>query len=136
MSSSTSVDKSGKFTAASSINFKPINAVSKRDNLAEVISWLEDPNASFNVKNKVAVLEGLKELRDNVVGMDEMKLSFAKQVKLMLVDHDPYRMMNGVLYGEPGTGKSSTCKIIAKIISNMGCLGDSDLGTSNGYSLH
>lgn len=68
----------------------------------------------------------LPELRrlNKLVGMDDLKRSIVEQIIYFVQNLHNKEMMNLVLTGEPGTGKSTVGMVLSKIYSKLGILSD------------
>lgn len=71
------------------------------------------------------VLKGLREL-DEMVEIDDVKTSIVQQLQLYIVGKqrktNDKQVLNSVISGPPGVGKTSIAKILGKIWSGMGIL--------------
>lgn len=73
-----------------------------------------------NIKNLDDLIHALEEL-DQMIGMTESKNAVVAQLKFLMVNNDPDRkhMLNAVISGKPGTGKTKLATILAKIWTVM-----------------
>jgi hypothetical protein len=80
------------------------------------------PHNSFNVKDPQALIASLQELQD-IVGHEPLKRSITLQVSSLIV-LEPKRgtMLNTILCGPPGVGKSRIGEILANIWTSLGYL--------------
>ena len=69
----------------------------------------------------------LRELRD-MIGMENVKKNIVNQLLLFLQElNDPGMFFHTVLTGNPGSGKTTLCMILAKIYTSMGVLERNDI---------
>lgn len=74
------------------------------------------------IKDVKELLSPLKEL-DRMIGLDNVKTQIVNQLLLYLQNLDDKNMfLHTVITGNPGVGKTSLCKILAKIYKCMGIL--------------
>lgn len=76
-----------------------------------------------SVVDPVKLIKALKELRE-MIGNASIKESISSQILYLLSRRNAGRnvMLNTVLYGGPGTGKSKVGVMLAKIFNSLGCL--------------
>ena len=88
--------------------------------LAKLINDLEK-GISYNVENKKLLLSSLKEL-NTMIGNERMKKDIIEQLCPILIRGSNHKgfMINMILYGPPGVGKTEIGKILAKIIYSIG----------------
>jgi Cdc6-like AAA superfamily ATPase len=113
---------------------KESQPVFKRDvsesKLKKLIYSLENENTSL-IKDKKLLIDSLKRLDTEVVGMERLKEKVAQQVSLLLYQNKlksmkgiecKKKMMSVMFYGPQGTGKSSVGAIYARILYSLGYL--------------
>lgn len=89
------------------------------NNLGDLITVLDHKDSDINQKNLV---QNLNEL-NGMIGMTSLKEQIVNQILFFIQDlQEPGMFLHTVLYGPPGSGKTSCCHILAKIYSNMGIL--------------
>jgi len=101
------------------------------DMLSLIKKYQNNPSVKYNINMKALhnIREPLEEL-NNMIGMSELKNNVLDQVlyfvqglhKNMTTSSCDY--MHTVIYGPPGTGKTEIAKIMGKIYSNLGILGN------------
>lgn len=105
------------------INIPPHSEVS---DLRSLISRLEKMQKIPNVKYPKCLIKSLKQLSD-VEGMAVLKSKIAKQTSFIIFNpifqKGTHPMLNTILYGSPGVGKTKVAIILAKIWSSIGILG-------------
>lgn len=93
------------------------------DDLLEIIDKYEDiPHLEYPVdmEKLKALKEPIKELQ-NLVGMKEIKSQILDQIMFLLSQlQDDDQMLHTVLYGPPGSGKSTLGLILSKIYQALG----------------
>ena len=106
-------------------NFKMVRR--SRDGSSKFIRVLK-PLYTETESTQVAELTShLRELRD-MIGMENVKKNIVNQLLLFLQElNDPGMFFHTVLTGNPGSGKTSLCMILAKIYTSMGVLGRNDI---------
>lgn len=67
------------------------------------------------------IIPHLNEL-EKLIGMVELKQAIVKQIIYFVQDLHGSEMMNIVITGNPGTAKTTVCKILGKIYNNLGIL--------------
>ena len=94
-----------------------INSLEQDINVGVELSHIKEPNLLLN---------SLKDLRDNIISMDGLKDQIAEQtfkmIKKLKAGLKNDKMLNAVICGEPGTGKSTVAKKFANICNNLGIL--------------
>ncbi|PCJ29221.1 MAG: hypothetical protein COA94_02060 [Rickettsiales bacterium] len=93
------------------------------------------------VKNTTMLLNSLKDLRD-MVGLSELKESISLQTTMLIElmgSDDELGMLNVILYGPPGVGKTKVAIILSRIWLSLGYLDDNGttkemIDTSGKYS--
>lgn len=87
-----------------------------------------DPSIHYicNIDMKIlhSITESLKEL-NNMIGMTNFKRSIIDQMVYILTgaySSSKNPMMHTAIFGTPGTGKTTVCRILAKIYANSGLL--------------
>ena len=101
--------------------------IGELENLIQILKYKISVNDSSldGIKYPNLLITSLMELR-NLVGMDRLKDSIALQV-MRLIDannngENSNRMLNSILYGPPGVGKTKVGIIMAKIWYSLGYL--------------
>ena len=75
------------------------------------------------VKRPQLLIRFLKELRDDIIGLDKVKDAIATQIMYLISDESGgQQMLHTVLYGPPGVGKTSIGIKLAKIWYALGYL--------------
>ena len=114
------------------INFdisKPIKYIQKKD-----MKYFSDINGllflcekykklnNIDVQKLILIKDDLLNIQ-KLIGMENLKKMLCKQI-LYFIQHDKKNNMlfNTVLYGEPGSGKTTVAKIIGNIFLNLGYL--------------
>jgi len=95
-----------------------------RELLKELIEALSNKKCKYGkcIKNRRALLRSLKEL-DSLVGLKQIKSSIALQTAKLIVNEKKCKsMLNTILCGGPGLGKTTVGKIMAKIWLALGYL--------------
>lgn len=109
------------------------------DGLSELIINLQysidnkDPKIKC-IKNPQGLVHSLNELK-NIVGMRKLKNSISKQTRYLITKLEEGKkspkMLNTILYGPPGVGKTTVGVIMAKIWHNLGYLKGSENTNTN-----
>ncbi len=87
--------------------------------LKSLIDAFDHPKADIKQKE---LIESLKEL-DTMIGMDKFKEQLINQILFFIQDmQDPQTFLHTVITGPPGTGKTQTINILAKIYCKLGIL--------------
>lgn len=92
----------------------------------------------YTVEEKDRVLELVKNLREleNMIGMENVKKTIVNQLLLFLQDlNDPDMFLHTVLTGNPGSGKTTLCGILARIYKSLGLLERNDITIADRPSL-
>jgi SpoVK/Ycf46/Vps4 family AAA+-type ATPase len=88
-------------------------------NLKSLIKSLEHPKSTKFQKDFVSTLCEL----DGMIGMNKFKEQIINQILFFIQDYqEPGIFLHTVLYGPPGSGKTSCCGILSKIYSKIGIL--------------
>lgn len=101
--------------------------MSKLNNLVlHLKKQIKDNDSSLkNLKNPNGLLVALQDL-NNIVGMDNLKESIADQTNFLIMKQKQGKrdksMLNTILYGPPGVGKTSVGIILSRIWYNLGYL--------------
>lgn len=96
-----------------------INRGNEIKNLGDLIFALDHVDSDPNQKKLVSYLHEL----NNMIGMTTLKEQIVNQILFFMQDlQEPGMFLHTVLYGSPGSGKTSCCHILAKIYSCMGIL--------------
>lgn len=101
--------------------------MTKLDKLIEKLKIQIDENNNelTSLKNPKGLLLALTDL-SNIVGMDNLKESIADQTNFLIMKQKEGKreksMLNTILYGPPGVGKTSVGVILARIWYNLGYL--------------
>lgn len=104
------------------------------DSLAELINELRS-NPSPYVKDNNGLIDSLIELQ-SMIGHHRLKQSVALQTKhLIKMLSDPAKrsqyMLNTIIYGPPGVGKTMVGKVLSKIWYNLGYLKSNNITLSS-----
>lgn len=87
--------------------------------LTSLINSLEHPKSTKFQKDFVDVLKEL----NNMIGLEKFKQQLINQLLFFIQDYqEPGMFLHTVLYGNPGSGKTSACKILGKLYSKLGIL--------------
>lgn len=116
--------KSNKRTTKVITFSKPITSLNELIKLGESYSRRYDYVCNINLKKLSNIITELKDL-DSLIGLNEFKSSIVRQIVFILLDiqnNDEYDMRHTILYGDPGTGKTTIAQIIGKIYSKLGML--------------
>ncbi|CAK0765963.1 hypothetical protein CVIRNUC_003311 [Coccomyxa viridis] len=91
--------------------------------LGEFITWVEECDLCTVYTKLAQVLPILRQL-DRMVGMESLKRSVIDQVLFSLQRLCSHRdsMHHTVLYGPPGSGKTSTARILGRLYAALGLL--------------
>jgi AAA+ superfamily predicted ATPase len=74
------------------------------------------------IANINLLISSLEEL-DSLIGMDEIKIDIVKQIKFfIMVGENNNHMFHTIIFGNPGTGKTTVSKILAKIWLSLGLI--------------
>lgn len=77
------------------------------------------------IQDPEGLVDALEELED-IVGMDKLKNSITRQTRYLIAKLEEgkrsVKMLNTVLYGDPGMGKTTVGVLMARIWSNLGFL--------------
>lgn len=96
-----------------------INRGQPINNLGDLIIALDHKDSD---PNQLKLLQNLNEL-NGMIGMTSLKEQIVNQILFFMQDlQEPGMFLHTVLYGPPGSGKTSCCHILAKIYSSMGIL--------------
>ena len=106
-------------------------------NINDLITVLEETASSSTSKRRkkltikkaaeeretlISLIDSLVELRD-LIGMKNVKEQIVNQILLFMQNmNDSSMFLHTVLTGNPGCGKTTLCKILAKIYKNLGFL--------------
>lgn len=96
----------------------------KIEPLKKLINALSNKKCKYGkaIKNRKKLLESLAEL-DNLVGLEKIKTSIAYQTATLITSKKKCKsMLNTILCGGPGLGKTTVGKIMAKIWLSLGYL--------------
>lgn len=89
------------------------------NNLGDLITALDHKDSD---PNQLKLVQNLNEL-NGMIGMTSLKEQIVNQILFFMQDlQEPGMFLHTVLYGPPGSGKTSCCHILAKIYSSMGIL--------------
>ena len=93
----------------------------------------DDPKLA-SVKSPKLLLKYLRELKNNIIGLDKVKDSIATQTMYLLTNSSQQSpMLHTVIYGPPGVGKTSIGVLLAKIWHSLGLL-ESNMKQSSSFS--
>ena len=100
----------------------PYNLATVHDLLE--IAWRCDSNENFEWFNLWKLIPALTEL-DNIIGMDNLKNDILDIILYYLMGFHKTakgKLLNFVILGKPGAGKTKVANILAKIFANLGYL--------------
>lgn len=107
----------------------------------DIITLLKKENALLStIRNPMMLISGLRELRD-MIEMTDIKNSIIDQIKFLLTNkirakksQNPFEghMLHSVICGNPGSGKTTIAKILAKIWMSLGFISTNAKSNDNG----
>jgi DNA replication protein DnaC len=111
---------------------KTISKKNKKGEKTKVLQSLYTPDEKKRVTELVKNLRDLQEM----IGMENVKKNIVNQLLLFLQDlNDSDMFLHTVLTGNPGSGKTTLCGILAKIYKSMGLLERNDITIADRPSL-
>lgn len=111
---------------------KTISKKNKKGEKTKILKSLYTPDERKRVGELVNNLRDLQ----NMIGMENVKKNIVNQLLLFLQDlNDPDMFLHTVLTGNPGSGKTTLCGILAKIYKSMGLLDKNEITIADRPSL-
>jgi SpoVK/Ycf46/Vps4 family AAA+-type ATPase len=109
-------------------------SIQQIETLGDLIHCIKEWKVQFNPRGPLSytdieyqklssILPELRKL-NKLIGMESLKKSIVQQIIMYIQNLHGSEMKNMILTGEPGTGKTTVCQILARIYSKIGILSE------------